>query len=309
MNIEKMKPIFTKNKTDITFNELGQKLGHHPIIILYLEREDEYCYLKIRSARDDDGRFKKPNFNDVFLPANPNAKGILKNDSYVDPTKIYHIKRSELEKYVDPNNSHSIGSIDPIKGLDIYYEVLHNLNQKPPFCSIMKVSYDQNLNKFISKTEYAHEELLNHEWRLLQKKIEKESDEIKEKWSIEFENLKKTVHENAPNFFWPAWTNKQLCEDIACCISEESNYYWNDFFSLHEPLDAIYEKLQYQKIKVFKAASDPNRPYKIKNIIEFENFLKENNYIQYHTYQEMEKIREEQEEQAEKTKKSNSYER
>ncbi|WP_391592035.1 hypothetical protein MCAV_01980 [[Mycoplasma] cavipharyngis] len=121
--------------------------------------------------------------------------------------------------------------------------------------------------------------------------------------------MKKTVHENAPNFFWPAWTNKQLCEDISCCISTEVKYYWNDFFSLHEPLDAIYEKLRDQKIKVFKAASDPNRPYKIKNIIEFENFLKENNYIQYHTYQEMEKIREEQEEQAKKSKKSNSYER
>ncbi|WP_391592073.1 hypothetical protein MCAV_02450 [[Mycoplasma] cavipharyngis] len=307
MNIEKMKPIFTKNKTDITFSEFGENLGFHPIIIFYSQGDDEYYYLKIRSARHRDGRFKEPNFNDVFLPANPNAKGILKKDSYVDPTKIYHIKRSELDQYVKEDDICGINQIDPIKGLDIYYEVLRNLNQEPPFCSIMKVSFDQNLNKFISKTEYAHEELLNHEWRLLQKEIEEESSEIKEKWRNEFENLKKTVHENAPNFFWPEWTNKRFCEDFACCISTEVKYYWNDFFSSHEPLDAIYEKLRDQKINVRRSASDPNRPYTIENIIEFENFLEENNYIQYYTYEEMKKRRKE--EQAEKTKKSNSYER
>ncbi|WP_391591587.1 hypothetical protein MCAV_05350 [[Mycoplasma] cavipharyngis] len=307
MNIEKMKPIFTKNKTDITFSEFGENLGFHPIIIFYSQGDDEYYYLKIRSAKHDDGRFKKPNFNDVFLPANPNAKGILKKDSYVDPTKIYHIKRSELDQYVKEDDICGINQIDPIKGLDIYSEVLHNLDQEPPFCSIMKVSYDQNLNKFISKTEYAHEKLLNHEWILLQENIRNKSSEIKEKWSIEFENLKKTVHENAPNFFWPEWTNKRFCEDFACCICTEKRYYWNDFFSLHESLYAIYEKLQYQKINVRQSASDPNRPYTIENIIEFENFLEENNYIQYYTYEEMEKRRKE--EQAEKTKKSNSYER
>ncbi|WP_391591886.1 hypothetical protein MCAV_00420 [[Mycoplasma] cavipharyngis] len=299
MNIEKMKSIVPQNKTDIIFNELGQKLEHHPIIIFYFERKDEYCYLKIRSAKHDDGKFKKPNFNDVFLPANPNAKGILKKDCYVDPTKIYYIKRREFREYVKEDDVYIIDQIDPIKGLDIYSEVLHNLDQESPFCSIMKVSYDQNLKKFISKTEYAHEELLNHEWRLLQKEIKEESSEIKEKWRNQFENLKKTVHKNAPNFFCPEWTNKQLCEDIACCISEEIHYYWDDFFLLYEPLDAvyeiyaIYEKLRDQKIKVRQSALDSNRPYTIENIIEFENFLEENNYIQYHTYQEIKKRRKE----------------
>ncbi|WP_391591585.1 hypothetical protein MCAV_05330 [[Mycoplasma] cavipharyngis] len=46
-------------KAVISFNELGNCLDHHPIIVYYSQVEDEYYYLKIHSTRDEKRSLKK----------------------------------------------------------------------------------------------------------------------------------------------------------------------------------------------------------------------------------------------------------
>ncbi|WP_391592070.1 hypothetical protein MCAV_02400 [[Mycoplasma] cavipharyngis] len=288
MNIEKMKPIVPQNKTDITFGELGENLGFHPIIIFYSEGDEEYYYLKISNAVDKNRNLKEPKFNDVFIPANPNAKGLLKKDSYVDPTKIYRIKESELDQYVKEDDICGINQIDPIKALSIYDELLYNLTKDDPFCSIMEVSYDQNLKKFTSKTEYVHPDLLDDEWNKLQTKIIDKSVQIKQKWNAKYQAVQLKTNKNNVSVARPNRTNFEFCDYLANVIVEELGDYYK-----YSWLEVLHKKLIEAKIKVRQSALDSNRPYTIENIIEFENFLEENNYIQYHTYQEIKKRRKE----------------
>ncbi|WP_391591887.1 hypothetical protein MCAV_00430 [[Mycoplasma] cavipharyngis] len=163
----KLKAVFPKKRTVITFNELGKGLGHHPIIVYYSEAEDEYYYLKIRSARDNDGNLKKIKNKEIFVPKNSNDKQLLYNDSYIDTTKIFRIKKPELISIIDSKKIYHIERIDPVYAILIYETLGRNLDQEPPFCSLMKVSFDQNIKEFTSETEYTHRKLIDSEYNEL----------------------------------------------------------------------------------------------------------------------------------------------
>ncbi|WP_391592066.1 hypothetical protein MCAV_02310 [[Mycoplasma] cavipharyngis] len=174
----KLKTIFTNRKAEITFNELGKSLDHHPIIIYYSEVKQEYYYLKIRSARDDAGNLKKIKNKEIFVPKNSNEKQLLYKDSYVDTTKIFKIKKEELDQNVDLEEVCYIEKIDPVYGLLIYDTLIENLKQQPPLCSLITVSFNQNIDKFTSKTEYTHRDLVDSEYNELKKEEKPIYDEV-----------------------------------------------------------------------------------------------------------------------------------
>lgn len=160
-NLDKMKPMFTKNQKDITFDILEIKLGHHPIIIFYHEYNEEYYYVKARSAYDRNKNLKTPYEGEIFVPK---AKsGLLNNDSYIDTTKIHHIKEEELEKYVSKEKVCDTLDLEPHIGLEIYETLIENADQILPFYSIIKVSWNDKIESFESHTEYDNEILLDKE--------------------------------------------------------------------------------------------------------------------------------------------------
>ncbi|WP_391591586.1 hypothetical protein MCAV_05340 [[Mycoplasma] cavipharyngis] len=68
---------------------------------------------------------------------------MLYNDSYIDTTKIFRIKKPELISIINPKKIYHIERIDPVYCLLIYDTLERNLDQESPFCSLMKVSFNQ----------------------------------------------------------------------------------------------------------------------------------------------------------------------
>ncbi|WP_391592036.1 hypothetical protein MCAV_01990 [[Mycoplasma] cavipharyngis] len=255
MNLDlDLKTIFTNRKAEITFNELGKNLKHHPIIIYYSEVKQEYYYLKIRSARDDAGNLKKIKNKEIFVPKNSNENKFLDQDYYVYTTKIFNIKQEEFNRFMNWKEIYNIEEIDPVYGLLIYDILDENLEQKPPLCSLITVNFDQDLNKFISRTEYAHRELLDYEYDQLIDEEKTKYDKvyqflIKKRCKTTFEILRNCESINSgfyhdrrhyhDQYSYHINKNKEFLNQIEKLFIDNWNYFQNKNLSNEDIKDAL----------------------------------------------------------------------
>ncbi|VEU59345.1 Mbov_0400 family ICE element protein [Mesomycoplasma neurolyticum] len=227
-NLPKMKPMFTKNtKYEITFDRFEGPIKHRPIVIFrdeYAEITEDgkiiekYYYIKARSAHDENGNIKIAKKGEIFLEKA--TIGLLTNDSYVDTTQIYSIKKEELNNIVDRKNVIFASTNDLTKyQIDkIYRSVLKNLTQEPPYVSFMDVKLNNKTNAFVGELKYSHEYFLDQDYFKSSRKDKKKfmanilnKKNLIEETLIELRNLKNGVREEFSDILWE-WEYVQKLE-------------------------------------------------------------------------------------------------
>ncbi|WP_391592110.1 hypothetical protein MCAV_02890 [[Mycoplasma] cavipharyngis] len=214
-NNDKLKPNrIKKENNNVTFTELQEPLDHCPLIVSSNNLTKEYYYLKIRPARDENNVLKIPIHREILIPKKPKViKGLFFQDTYVNTNKIYHIKKSEINKYFDKNKIYKMKFFDRLCGILIYDTLLNNLEQELPFCSITKVSYNQDQQKFESINEYCHKILINYEY---DKFIDSKK---REQYKPIYQNIKINNSLNCNNL--------ELCKDVYFTIQKERGNFFN----------------------------------------------------------------------------------
>ncbi|WP_391592067.1 hypothetical protein MCAV_02320 [[Mycoplasma] cavipharyngis] len=255
MNLDlKLKTIIPDKKAEVTFSELEKNLENRPFVVYFPDDNYDYRYLKMRSARDNDGNLKKIKNKEIFVPKNSNEDQFLDQDYYIDTTKIFNIKQEEFDRFMNWKEIYNIEEIDPVYGSWIYCTLIKNLRQKPPLCSLITVNFDQDLNKFISRTEYAHRELLDYEYDQLIDEEKTKYDKvyrflIKNRCKATFKILRncesinngfdEDYHYHYSQYRYHIDKNTDFCDEIEKLFIDNWNYFQNKNLSNEDIKDGL----------------------------------------------------------------------
>ncbi|UVD81473.1 hypothetical protein NV226_01925 [Mycoplasma iguanae] len=147
----------------VTFNELEQQLGHWPILIVHEDKERQiYYYIRTRNAKVLGFNHIKPIYKHEVV-WNKTENEIL----YFNTTRFFTIYTTDF-KHVDPKIVFKLEDLDQSTQKQILKKFTENLDEKKIHISLIKVSWNEQKQKFVPYTCFATEKILKFQLKFFE---------------------------------------------------------------------------------------------------------------------------------------------
>lgn len=142
----------------LTFDTLGQNIPSDPVIVIHNIDGLELFYVKSRSAREKNGKWKRVTEGEILIRKSKNPNALFKNDFYLDCSQLFRIHKLDYDNLIENNKSLKFADTTQLSYKDVLriFEKIKKLAAKiPPYIALSDISYDKNTNTIKSDLLYA----------------------------------------------------------------------------------------------------------------------------------------------------------